>query len=189
MFCPNCGNQVPDGSANCPNCGASITNGGSNNFANNPSQNNGYGYNPPPQNNSYGYNPPPQNNSYGYNPPPQNMGQAPMKKERSVGLAIVFTIITCGIYGLYWFVVLTDETNAVSGEVNGTSGGMALLFTIITCGIYSIYWMYKQGEKIDRVKTMRGIPSSNSGVLYLVLSILGLGIVSYALMQSELNKL
>ena len=30
-------------------------------------------------------------------------------KERNVALAIVFTIITCGIYGIYWFVVLTDE--------------------------------------------------------------------------------
>ena len=31
--------------------------------------------------------------------------------------------------------------------------------------------------------------SSNSGVLYLILSILGLSIVSYALIQNELNNL
>lgn len=24
MFCPNCGNQAPDGANNCPNCGASL---------------------------------------------------------------------------------------------------------------------------------------------------------------------
>ena len=24
MFCPNCGNQAPEGANNCPNCGASL---------------------------------------------------------------------------------------------------------------------------------------------------------------------
>ena len=39
------------------------------------------------------------------------------------------------------------------------------------------------------IKTARGIASSNSGVLYLVLGIVGLSIVSWALMQNELNNL
>jgi len=49
--------------------------------------------------------------------------------------------------------------------------------------------MYKQGEKLDEAKVQRGMPTSNSGVIYLVLSIFGLAIVSYALMQDSLNKL
>lgn len=49
--------------------------------------------------------------------------------------------------------------------------------------------MYKRGEILDQVKTARGLQSSNSGVLYLILSILGLSIVSYALIQNELNNL
>ncbi len=51
------------------------------------------------------------------------------------------------------------------------------------------YWMYKQGEAIDQVKQSRGIASGNTGILYLILSIVGLGIVSYALMQNEINNL
>ena len=51
------------------------------------------------------------------------------------------------------------------------------------------YWLYKQGDAIDQVKTSRGLPSGNSGILYLILAIFGLGIVSYALMQNELNQL
>ena len=94
------------------------------------------------------------------------------------------------IYGLYWFVVLTDDTNRMlENAQNETSGGMALLFTIITCGIYGLYWMYKEGEKIDRIKTSRGIPSSNSGILYLILGLVGFSIISYALIQNELNNL
>lgn len=63
------------------------------------------------------------------------------------------------------------------------------MLTLVTCGIYGFYWAYKQGEKIDFIKTERNIPSNNTGVLYLILQIFGLGIVAYALMQSEINQL
>lgn len=113
-----------------------------------------------------------------------------MIQQRSIATCIILSFVTCGIYGLIWFVSLTDDANFVSsGNNGGTSGGMALLLTLVTCGIYGLYWMYNQGEKIDIAKQNRGIPSSNSGILYLILSILGLGIVSYALMQNELNNL
>lgn len=36
---------------------------------------------------------------------------------------------------------------------------------------------------------MRNLPSSNSGILYLILQLFGLGIIAYALMQNELNQL
>ena len=70
------------------------------------------------------------------------------------------------------------------------SVGIAILLSIITCGIYGIYWCYKQGEKLNEAKMQRGIMiDTSASVIYLVLSIFGLSIVSYALMQSELNKM
>ena len=116
-------------------------------------------------------------------------GEFVMIERRNIAVCIVLTLVTCGIYGIYWIVCLTNDVNTVSGDVNGTSGGMVVLLTIVTCGIYGIYWAYKQGEKLDFTKNNRGIPSSNSGVLYLMLQIFGFGIIAYALMQNELNKL
>ena len=52
-----------------------------------------------------------------------------------------------------------------------------------------LYWMYKQGERIDNAKTKRGMAGGSNGVLYLILAIFGFAIISYALMQNELNKL
>ena len=109
-----------------------------------------------------------------------------MIKERSIVLYIILSIITCGIFGLYWFVCITEDTNAAA-DVAGTSGGLALLFTIITCGIYGFYWAYKCGEKLDIAKEKRGMPAGHGGILYLLLFIFG-GIIAYALIQSELNK-
>ena len=116
-------------------------------------------------------------------------GEFVLIERRNIAVCIVMKLVTCGIYGIYWIVCLTNDVNTVSGDVNGTSGGMVVLLTIVTCGIYGIYWAYKQGEKLDFTKNNRGIPSSNSGVLYLILQIFGFGIIAYALMQNELNKL
>ena len=112
-----------------------------------------------------------------------------MIEKRSLPLCIVLTIVTCGIYGLIWFVWLNDDTNEVSNEQQPTSGGIALLLDIVTCGIYGIYWSYKQGEKLDNANMMRGLPKSDRSILYLILSIVGLSIVSWALMQDELNTI
>lgn len=111
-----------------------------------------------------------------------------MIKEKNIAVCLILSIITCGIYSIYWFICLSDDVNSLSKE-EGTTGGVALLLNIITCGIYGLYWCYKQGEKLDTIKTSRGIPSSNSGVLYLILSLVGLGIITYMLMQNEINKL
>lgn len=111
-----------------------------------------------------------------------------MVQKREIAVAIILSIITCGIYGIYWFIQLNDEINSLNGDANDTTGGMAFLFSLITCGIYSYYWMYKMGDKLDCIAQKRGLPSSSRGIVYLVLAIFGLGIVSYALMQDSINK-
>ena len=57
-----------------------------------------------------------------------------MVKQRNIALCIIFTIITCGIYGIYWFICLSNDANTVS-QTAGTSGGMAFLLTMVTCGM------------------------------------------------------
>ncbi len=116
------------------------------------------------------------------------MGSYRKVPNRNIATAILLSIITCGIYSIIWFFSLTDDTNNALGE-HGTSGGTAFLYRIITCDIYFLIWAYKQGEKLDRLAQMRGQAPSSRGVVYLVLTFFGLGIVAYALMQDSLNKL
>lgn len=108
-----------------------------------------------------------------------------MKQPRSVGVCIVLSLVTCGIYFFYWVYCIHNDVQEVSGQPMGISGGMAVLLTIVTCGIYGLYWMYKMGQFLDGAK---GQPGGYSGILYLVLDLFGLGIVSLAIMQSELNR-
>lgn len=110
--------------------------------------------------------------------------------KRNIAVAIILSIVTCGIYGIYWFIVLTDEAKQVSNDVTGATGGVAFLLTLVTCGIYGFYWAYKQGERIDNARMVRGIRAGGSShILFLILQIFGLGIVSYIIMQDALNKI
>lgn len=110
-------------------------------------------------------------------------------QQKNIAVSIVLSIVTCGIYAIYWFITLTNDVNTLKNDSEATSGGKAFLFSIITCGIYGLYWAYKQGVKLDEIKKSRGLETGNNAVLYLILSIFGLGIVGYALMQNEINKL
>ena len=109
-------------------------------------------------------------------------------KQKSIATCIVFSILTCGIYGLYWLAQMADDVNFITGKQNATSGGMVVLFSIITCNIYWLIWTYQAGDALDAVRGQNNVPSGNLGILYLLLSIFGLGIVTYALLQSEINK-
>lgn len=108
-------------------------------------------------------------------------------KQRSIPVCIILSLVTCGLYSLYWMVVMTDDVNRLSGRQR-PSGGTALLLSIVTCGIYSIYWAYQMGEALYSAKTQRGIAGSSNGVLYLILEIV-FAIAGWCLIQDEINKL
>jgi hypothetical protein len=106
-----------------------------------------------------------------------------MAKNRSIALAIIFTIFTCGIYGIYWFIVLTDDMNRLTLDDDyQMSGAVSFLLSLVTCGIYGIYWAYKMGNKVDRLNG-----GSYTGFIYILLHLFGLEIINLALMQDTVN--
>lgn len=183
MQCPNCGSEF-DGKF-CPDCGTPAPEGSNGQPGIQPMDQQGYQQ-------QYGQQ------QYGQ---PYYSAPNPAITRREIVTCIIFTIITCGIYGIYWYIKLTDDTNTlvneygVSNGENLTTGGMVFLLTLITCGIYGYYWAYKQGERLDRVKAFKGMVQGNLSTTYLVLYIVlnlftGIGgIVVYALMQNEINTL
>lgn len=158
-ICTRCGKQCDDSASFCPLCGTPF----SDQQNNNSQQYNNASY--------YGQRAAPSGSQFGITP-------------RSIPLCIILYLLTCGIYGIYWMIKLNDEINVMSGEPYATSGGIVFLLTVVTCGIYGLYWLYKMGERCDRIKGMYG----NSGILYLILGLVGFSIISYCLMQDTLNK-
>ncbi|MFZ5987064.1 MAG: DUF4234 domain-containing protein [Bacillota bacterium] len=106
---------------------------------------------------------------------------------RSPIVVLLLSIITFGIYGLYWIYKFSDETQKYSGK-SSVSPAVELILCIFTCGIYYIYWNYKYGKIIAECQQIAGLTPEDNSVLYLLLSIFGLGVISMLIMQSSINK-
>lgn len=167
-ICPKCNRQCDDNTAFCPECGTPLS---QQQYNDTQQYNNAWRYN-----NTQQYN---NTTTYGQTGASQ-FGITP----RSIPLCVIFSLITCGIYSIYWMIKLNDEVNIVAGEPQATSGGIVFLLSVITCGIYGLYWLYKMGERCDRIRGM----NASSGILYLILGLVGFSIISYCLMQDILNK-
>lgn len=170
-FCTNCGAQIPEGNKFCSNCGAPVAGSDTQN------QNGGY------QQANTGAN------QTVYTAPNRTAGgyRANIKK-RDIAISVILSIVTCGIYGLVWFIYLINDLNAAAQTPEDKSAGMIILLTIVTFGIYGWIWLYHAGEKVDKIRQLNGEAPANSSLLYLLLSIFGLSIVVYCLIQLELNK-
>ena len=110
-------------------------------------------------------------------------------KRRNVALCVIFTIITCGIYGFYWLVQINNCVNELADPPKKTSGLVVVLLTIVTAGIYGFFWAYRMGGLLDAALTKRSMPTQNRNVMYLILAVIQLGFVGWILMQSTINSM
>ena len=151
-----------------------------------PNQNYNQGYNSQPnQNYNQGYN---QYNNYnqnytqGYNGPMPNE----FREEKNIAVCIILAIVTCSIYMWFWMYNMIKKIRMLSNDTSDMIGEYLLLMLV---PYYNIYWVYTRGKKISEEAARRGIQITDNSVLYLILNLLGLSIVSYAMMQNDLNKL
>ncbi|MCQ2480166.1 MAG: DUF4234 domain-containing protein [Clostridia bacterium] len=199
-FCSNCGSEIFEGQKFCTNCGIPVEIAQVQEEKNEPVQNEETqtaqnietkpieeapqgGFNQPYVENAQ----PVENKSFDFFQQPADL-TAPVKS-RNILTCILLTIVTCGIYGLYWYYCIVQDVAAASGQADDMSPAMVVFVSIITCGIYGWIWFYNAGSKIDGIKQRNGEQGSSLNIIYLILAVCGLVIVNYALIQSELNKI
>ena len=109
-------------------------------------------------------------------------GVGPVGKVRSPVAVIVFSVITLGIYHLYWDYSTFNELKDYSGE--GIGGGLGLLFGILL-GIVNAFML---PYEIGRLYTRDGQPEPVSALtgFWVFLPILG-GIIWVVKTQGRLN--
>ena len=107
---------------------------------------------------------------------------------KNIVLCVILSIVTCGIYGLYWMYTLNESARTVNPNEWQMEGVLAVVLTIVTCGLYGWYWLYRCGDALDQLRYSQGERAGYLGILYLLLGVFSLGIISYALMQVELNS-
>ena len=102
---------------------------------------------------------------------------------RSIAVSLVLTLVTCGLYNIYWQYQQMLTLNELLEE-DKYHFWPWLLFTLVTCGLYHVYHEYRLSEDLARVT---GRESKNDGLIAIVLSIFGLSFVVDAIQQSHIN--
>jgi hypothetical protein len=111
------------------------------------------------------------------------------KSHINIPLYLVLTILTCGIFNLYWNHRQMEACNVLLNR-REFSFWTWLLLTILTCGIYHIFYQYKMGAAIVEIQHLL-----NRDIFYklpllsVIVTILGFSIVVDCIHQNEINKL
>jgi heme/copper-type cytochrome/quinol oxidase subunit 2 len=98
-----------------------------------------------------------------------------MVKKRSLLGYILLSIITGGIYGLYWIYKLAKDINLMcEGDGKKTRGLLFLFFiSLITVGIYSLFWICALADRIQDNGPKYNLNFKESGTTVLLWLILG----------------
>ena len=103
-------------------------------------------------------------------------------KKRSIVTMIILTIITLGLYSIYWQCSFQGQLKEHSGQGFGAIGHFFMC--LFTFGIYSIYWNYAAGKRLTSIGA-----SSDYSILYLILGLVGFGFVNMFVMQVQANEI
>ncbi len=104
-------------------------------------------------------------------------------QQRNIVTCIVLTLVTCGIYGIYWMIMLAKEAVSVKDPADSGVLEIVLMLFLPFLGVFLAE------KKLAEGCAEKGIAHSDNSVLYLILGLVGLGIVSFCMLQNDLNKL
>ncbi len=107
----------------------------------------------------------------------------------NIPLYLILTILTCGIFNLYWNYRQMEACNALLNR-REFSFWIWLLLSILTCGIYHIFYQYKMGAAIVEIQHLMNRDLFDKHPLISVfVTIIGLSVVVDCIHQHEINKI
>ncbi len=115
-------------------------------------------------------------------------------QERNIAWSLILSLLTCGVYGFAWFYLIGRDLRKRLGP-DGPNAGLDVFLTIMTCGLWGIYAAYRYPTLIDQIERQTGLQESRLSLTCVLLSVFslwkvyGLGLISLALMQNQLNKI
>ena len=110
-----------------------------------------------------------------------------MFTKRSVATVIILSIVTCGIYSLYWFWVAIKELYEAGHKSIGNLEPV-IQFILIFVYVGGIFFAINADANLNEARAQKGIAAVDNKVLYIILAIV-CPIVMVALVQNEMNKL
>jgi len=123
----------------------------------------------------------------------ENLKTMHVPKKRSPAWVLILSIITCGIYYLYWIYATSKDVDEFLGESDIPPIVHVLLF-LVTGSLYGYFWDFIIGQKIVKMQRKVGLPEKDNTLICIGLDILGagpiagLGIIVPLIQQGALNE-
>lgn len=118
------------------------------------------------------------------------MNERPLDEHyASIPIYLVATILTLGIFNLYWN---WRQMQACNDMLRREEFAFVtwLLLSIITCGLYHLYYQYKMGSALVEIqRASDAAVFEELPVVSLLAAIFGVGVVADCIHQHEINKL
>ncbi len=105
-------------------------------------------------------------------------------EKRNIIKDIIFTILTLGIYKIYWLYKIMKNIRQLECSNKSVLGEM-LLYIFIP--FYSWYWVYNRGEKISLLTQNYPRPMESVSIGTLLCVIFGLDFIAFVMFQDEIN--
>ncbi len=108
-------------------------------------------------------------------------------KSKNILLYVFLTIITFGIFGIYWqYQIIKDVYYFANRTDNALKDA---IFALLTVGLYGIYLWYKIGVYLDHIYQSQNNTAYKSTGLLTILAIFYQTFLCFCIAQSDVNYL
>jgi hypothetical protein len=103
-------------------------------------------------------------------------------------MVVVLTLVTCGVYWIYWFFQTQDELRVTGYPSTANTTVTDFLVCLVTCGAYAIFVDWRTAKSIAEMQDHLGLHINDRAIMATIFNLVGLRIVSMAILQNELNR-
>lgn len=105
-------------------------------------------------------------------------------EEKNIALYIMLTIVTFGAFSLFWIFQIVRQVQSLTGkEVNPWNE----FLLVVLVPFYILYWMHTRVKLLHEAAATYGVHISDNSTICVVLPLFNLAIVSWAIIQNDLN--
>lgn len=105
-------------------------------------------------------------------------------EKKKIGLSVFLTIITFGIYGIFWQYSLVKSIRRIERSMEYYPEEFLCIMFV---PFYGMYWWYTKGCKVQSRLIECAVPVRSRGLLYVILEACGLRVIAMAILQKDMN--
>lgn len=115
-----------------------------------------------------------------------------LKTDRSFAVFLILSILTCGIYYIWFLHHLAKDTNKICADDGKHTYGVLILalLSVVTCGIYPIFWWVGIADRTKRAGTRMNeyVPNEPSKVMLWMIGGLFISFLSWVAMYKVIEN-